>query len=442
VRPHLGPTRLTLLGIAVFLTLLLSFRLNVFLILPKAVFDTFQADSQSLVFVKLHEMSAGSNLHDGGFLRMEPNFFQRLTPAPDPASVKRYNSQFGLQGWCIGVLHRVSGGTPEATCALAEWMMSGIFTAILTGYVLLLATRHGAGAAGFAFVFVLFSVHLLPYARNLYWAAFTLILPAVLAHGLLPGAIYNRQKLWWFLGLFGAAVYLKCLCGYECITNITLSAAPVLLFHNLRVGMTWKPMVALQAKVFGIAIAAFFLALVTHFSALSAAIGGPGAAFQAIAERATQNTVNASSVIGDPIKDKYSKPGIGHAVLFAKYLSMEAVNIGIRPAFGDGDYYVARATQAALVLGSVILAALLYRRSFANTDGAQGDRAMAASLIFAFVCSCSWIVAARVHSIVHTHLVSIVFMFPFGLHLCAAVAWYIHPQRTPIGDTPVDFHAT
>ena|GEM_PF-6290167 len=419
-----------LLALAFFVALLTSFGGNFFRIVPQDKFSFFQADSQSLVRMKLLETANGQGVVEGGFLRMNGPFFKASAAngdaAFDPQETGRYNSQLGLQGLFAAVLSKTFSLSADQTVLLAQWLVAASGAAVFGAFFYFLLTKYGTLAALPGALIIFFSVHILYFAHNLYWVSFSLFLPYVVTLWLYPAAVFSRRAFNLLAGLLFAITYIKCLCGYEFITNIVLSASPVLLFVGIVRSIPWRRMLAHQSIFAFACILGFLLAMATHLTFLAASLGSVEAAITAVADRALQNTVDATSLTSNIVAAKYVTPGTGTILAIIKYLSFPAVNIGSYPPFGDNEYFVFRSTYFGPFALSVIMASACFtaaRRRVIDPALRLSLNGVAASLPWAFVCSISWIVAAKVHSIHHFHLVSIVLCFPFLLHLglCLAV---------------------
>lgn len=138
-----------------------------------------------------------------------------------------YYSQLGLHGMTVSWLYR-GFGIDVAT-------MRNVASALLAVVAVLLAFLYwrlfGFWFAAVFIVTLVLSPWMTSFGRNLFWVAFTWILPAVF------GVLVVLSRSWWaktgwLLGLYGAFL-LKCLCGYDYLSSVVLfAAAPgaVLLF--------------------------------------------------------------------------------------------------------------------------------------------------------------------------------------------------------------------
>jgi hypothetical protein len=419
------------LTLLVFLTLLVSFKANIFRIAKQDRFLRFHAGAQTLIEAKLADGAAGKGIWDGGGLLFNrPLFFDKVENA-DPGLSGRYNSQFGLQGYLARLMQSCTGLGVDRMMRGLEWLVSGALALLFSIFYHHLSKKFGLIAALPGVLLVLFSIHLLIMARNVYWIPFALFLPSVVAAMLLPAAWDDRRIMIVTGLLFFASILFKCLCGYEFVTNLVLSASPALLFYGLICRDSWKKQLVRQSAFFVIGVAAFAVALAIHLITLSVSLGSPQESWAAVADRASHNTYAGDVLAEREYALKYLKPYVGLPLLIAKLLSFDAMNIGVYPNFGEGNYHAARFTYwGLLAIGACLCipgwVALVQGglRNFQMNEWV----AVSLSLPWAFVCSVSWVVAARGHSIEQMELGVIYFLFPFMVHLwfcMAVIIWKI-----------------
>lgn len=167
------------------------------------------------------------DLHDIEFLNMQ------MEPQPK-GELYVYPSQFGLQGRVFRSVakymdYNTSIQYLKLLCSIGT---AGVFCLIC----FLLYRKYNGLLAGCFYITFLLSPWIVNFARNLYWVEFTWFLP--IAVGLLC-AIKIDSKRWRFLSYIvgWAAIFIKCLCGYEYLTAIMLGMISFLLadwFEALR----------------------------------------------------------------------------------------------------------------------------------------------------------------------------------------------------------------
>ena len=420
----------TLVFAATTLTLFSSFAFNTFRIVPQDDFVAFQSDSQALVTLKLIEITEGMPINEGGFLRANKAFQQNQPAArpDDPSATKSYNSQFGFQGLCISVLHTIAKASPAETVVISEKVIAMLTAALLAGFITRLFVLYGSVAGVVAFTLIFFSVNIILFARNLYWASFLIYAPYILCAMFYPTAARNGgMRLAGLALLVAVVVFIKCLCGYEYITILILSCSPFLLYEGIRKSFPLRKIISHQAIFVVVTLLAFIFAFGTHIALLSVQLGNFEAAYSGVLERAAKNTIDTASLTGRSFEDKYT--GLkGTLFVVLKYLSFQAVNIGTFPAFGLQEYFAVRSTYFGIVLlAGLIVAACIYdgKRLFKVQNISYTYIAIAVSLTWSFFCSVSWLLFARSHVINHFPLGSIIFITPFFLHLCFSVASFL-----------------
>jgi hypothetical protein len=413
-------------SVILFLVLLFSFKENVFRIVKHDRFLRIHSGAQTLIEAKLADRSEGKTLFEGGLLRGNAPLFRGNVDKCDPNLSERYNSQFGLQGLTACLIQLVVGLEVKSMMQLGEWIVAGALALAFGLFFYCLAARFGLAAALPGAMLVLFSTHLLLMARNVYWLPFLLFLPSIVAHVLCPKALENSQVMRLLLASTFVVILCKCLCGYEFVTNLVLSASPVLLFWGLIKNEGVVKIFSRQATFFLLGVAAFLAALVIHLVFLGISLGGLGEAWAAVAERASHNTFNGDSLGERSYAVKYLEPGSGLVLLIFKLLSFNALNLGFYPSFGEQEYYVFRFAYWGLVALASILCIpgwLVFLRRGGWSKKLDVWMAVSLSLPWSFICSLSWVIAARGHSIEQMELGVIYFLFPFIVHFwfCLAV---------------------
>ncbi|RYD85595.1 MAG: hypothetical protein EOP84_02035 [Verrucomicrobiaceae bacterium] len=418
-------TKLFAAGAMLFLTLV--FGGNILRTVPNSEFRSFQADSQALVEIKIYELALGETVTSGGFLRRQDEYanqgINRDATIIQRDNTSRYNSQFGLQGLVSALFARSMPLSPKSAITALEWLAAASSALVLTWFLCILFTRYGGVGAVIATFLFAFIPIVVMYGRNLYWVPALLFLPYVIALHFYPRA-YTAKKIFPALvGAIFAAVFVKCLCGYEFITCIVLAPTVVALGFGIASKQTLRTIATHCTILAAAAVLAFVLALATHLTFLSISLGGIDQAAAVVSERAFSNTINKAAIAPEPALIKYSSGVSGIILLVMRYLTLGAIDIGIYPGELEKGYYLLRASFGGLTAIALGLSAtLIMRRS-------RLDVGMGISLLFSLLASVSWIISARVHSLHHFHLATIVFIIPFVLQLCVSFSTLIRTDR-------------
>ncbi len=176
-----------------------------------------------------------------------------------------YLSQFGLQGILLAKMHNPPFNFSVIGISIAASVIFSLLTAAAFS-VPVSKINHIAGfpAVALYWVSLAFSPWVLPFSYSLYWVPFTIIIPALIP--LCLGPWMHDKRKWIVLSLVVIAMLVKCLCGYEYITTITLFACAGYVFSLMRTGM--KVRVSSLTLIFAACVVGFLLAIFIHVSQL------------------------------------------------------------------------------------------------------------------------------------------------------------------------------
>lgn len=181
-----------------------------------------QADMNLIITLKADK---ALNAYKYGDL-LKARFYDKGGNQIQTKSLASYKSQYGLQGRIFRYIarHITKDQVLEVLNTLCAILTATVFVII----VILLKKKYGIlMAACFGITFFL-SPWIVNFARNLYWVQFTWFIP--MAVGLFCANYMQSKKCRYlsFILLF-ASVFIKCLCGYEYITDIMLGSIAFLL---------------------------------------------------------------------------------------------------------------------------------------------------------------------------------------------------------------------
>jgi hypothetical protein len=413
-----------------------SFKTNLFYIAPAGQFPTFERSGQSLVVAKLDEITQGKGVFEGGFLRGNGPFYHGRVEECDTDLNIRYNSQLGLQGLAFASAHHLLGWETKRTIVWIEWVVAASMALAAVFFLFVLGSRYGCTAVLLPGALIFFSVDILLFAKNAYWVSFTFFLPYITALWLYPKMLAEKMRPAVFGLALGGTVFLKASCGYEFITNILLSACPLILCLGLADGRSWKKLLSDQLCWGSFSLAGFLAAMLCHFIFLSTSLGNWESAVNAVASRANAHTLEpVNGVMGQPVLLKYLQPGVGTLLALFKFPFHMAVNFGAFPPLGGGDYFILRGSYWGLVfLAFVVItvAWLLARSIYLGQPEGRLLWGIVFSLPASWIFSMSWLIAAKFHAVLHMYLISITFCFPFLFHLCFSLAVVVSLVLRPL----------
>ena len=341
------------------------------------LFEGFQADSQWLVIHGIngvYQNKAAANASYGLFIN------DALTP---------YSSQVGLQGHLYRLASRLtklflSAERAEELLQLGCSLLMGV---VACGIVWLLYKKYGKLLAGTFYAVFCLSPWVVNFARNLYWVEFTWFLPMLIG---LVCVVYGHSRS--MTAAAFAAIFLKCLCGYEYISSIMLG---LILFPVVE----WVVCLAGRDRagarrwfwcVFRLgcaALAGFAAALCLH-----ALLRGEGSLLTGLKIIYEQDVLRRTfggdaAVLGEVYRESLEASiwqTVSRYFDFGVYFSTQVI-LGI-----DGNLFTPMVLCAA--------AAALWLRK--EADGVRN----LALYLFSAMIPLSWMVLAKAHSYVHVHM--------------------------------------
>ena len=385
--------------------------------------DTYQTGSwdetsQSLVFGRVLQIQNNQSA-PGGFLGnyavegydpQQDRYLFRDNAPVTPDEYVPYTHQSGLQGVVFGWLNKVfsfidQGG--EARERMLYTANSVLFYAASLVLAWAAARTFGPTAGLGWLAAVLTAPWVQRGMKNLYWCLWTWWLPALA--GLLLWRLARRRgrvPRWGYALLF-AAVFVRCLCGFEFVSDFlilgeaALFAAWVTALARREPAQPWffRMVWAGFASVGG-----FAAALVVWFVQNVLYFGDAGKALASILEAATRHSLG-----GDE----------GIPAIIAQYLTSADPVVQIGP--------LALPPLALIVVGAAALALMALAQRF-GLRPAGSLPGLAALWGLGLLAPLSWMVLAKMHCQIHTHLVPMLWNFalaPLTLTVVGALVWQV-----------------
>ncbi|MDX6767750.1 MAG: hypothetical protein SFU85_13285 [Candidatus Methylacidiphilales bacterium] len=377
---------------------------NIFRISEQGYWYGFQKDSQSLVEVRMIDTERGLSPLQGGNLRQNVPFFQHRGIL-DHELTKPYTSQFGLQGFVTAWITEAGIGPAVAWVRYHEIIVAALTCLTLALWVRWIGLEFNTAAAVLMALGIFFAPLPASMGRNLYWVPFTFYLPVLAACFGASRWLRNEQSadsfasvlrsrwVWLAVPLF---VLVKCLCGYEYLSNLVLGCAVPFLYLGMREGLPfWKKIVPSCALVCALACTGFFVAFAIHLVFVTKVVLPDGGGFSAVMERISSNTIMPAH----PMFQEMHGVKL-YTMLIMKYLVVDAVDVGIKIPFGRGDFYFFKATYQGILAMLGLYTAGVY------LSGKYQDQKVHAALWTALISwglSFSWLFLAKGHQH-HFHL--------------------------------------
>ena len=182
--------------------------------------------------------------------------------------LKIYNQQFGLQGSFFSFLYN--------TLNLSNVNMLYIINVLCTSFIIIyllnwIYCEFGSIAMFFSAIQFLVFTHFFKMERNLYWVMWTWFFP-------MCASIYsmknNKRELYHYVSIFYliilpfTSILLKCLNGYEFISNILINMEIPVIYYSLKKKEKLSLLIK-KCSIVGISgILGFFAAVILHLKKL------------------------------------------------------------------------------------------------------------------------------------------------------------------------------
>ncbi|HBA84319.1 MAG TPA: hypothetical protein DCZ95_09525 [Verrucomicrobia bacterium] len=204
---------------------------------------------------------------------------------------KVYTSHCGMNGILPGILIRLTGKSMAEFVPFYYRFTSFMLALGLTLFALVLIREFG-WAAGIVFLLLVPCADWIVFAgRNISYLFYFYVFPFFAAWLLYPRVQSGRMKMWAFLSIIGALVFLKATAGYEFITNVILGATVAPLYYGVSQKRSWQEISKSMAKVVAVGVFAFLMAATVNLLQNAAYYGSLSKGFQAIAQKAAARTM-------------------------------------------------------------------------------------------------------------------------------------------------------
>ncbi len=344
----------------------------------------------------------------------------RLGPENRP-----YYAHPGYQAFLLAVLQRVTNGGPAAIYSNGLILFAILTSLTLTVLLTAIWREFGPASAISVFVLLMLSDWLVFIGASAYWASFTIYLPMATAWLIYPAVVRKQVAVSYMVLLLSLLVFVRCtLGGYEFISNILLGFTVPVVYYRVKSGSS-LPHVAREVALLSAGGAVgFVLAFAAHCCALGHQLGSWRLAATTVIGRATPRMVGLTSGPLQITQADRLPAFLQHAPLdlvkAGAYLSNSIVTV----PFITGLHVL-----LAFAVAMQILLFALYRQHLANPQGAARVkvRAMFISLLWSFVCGCSWLVLMPGHMRPHVYFATIVFYVPWLITLQIFAAVTVSP---------------
>lgn len=367
--------------------MVLSFNNNIFRIGTMSTFKIFQMDSENLVRGAILRDKYNLNKSKYGLYTIVKN-----NPEDNEFEVKEYKSQVGIQGTVFAFLQNKLHFSIRELHLLCSITLS----IILVGICYLLKEKYGTLFAMIFYIVFILSPWIVYFAKNLYWVEFTWFLPLLLCL-----LLEKTRKIKICIPLIFMSVLLKCLCGYEYLSTILLTAITFLIVDFIGKKGERKELFKMILMVGLASILAFVVAICIH-----AYLRGDGDIIHGARDIFTQDVmkrtmatsidqVNISEIKEKDLKYIKDSIDVKYTYVITRYFNFTTDIIkGISGEYFINIYII---SLIALIVGIII-----------------EDKIDYMLLYFIFLLgTLSWFILAKSHSYIHTHMNYVLWYFGF-----------------------------
>ncbi len=353
----------------------------------------FQCDSEDLVVGPLYAIKEGVDLDMGSYGLGRLSFGDRTgvvyinvtqngASFSEPYSYKVYDSQIGIQGMIfMGITKIVS---PFMSFKMIYHGFRLCCLLLFVGVIFLIAwqlkERYGSLLAVVFGSVAFLSPWTVNFAANLYWLEFTWFLPLFLGLFILNHP--DKEVLTYVL--FYVSVLFKCMCGYEYLSTILMSGILFLLLEWMLHKEERKRLLKTVFIIGVLSVLAFLTSYLIHAYIYGSGSIGEGLKLMKVnlVERRTYG--DASNY--DPA--------------YAESMKASAFDV-LRKYIGLDDQH----SKKILFLFLSAIAALVIE--FVDKDKNRTFDLWA--FVISFLAPVSWLVLAKSHSYIHTHISFVLF---------------------------------
>jgi hypothetical protein len=435
------------IALLMLLAAFLSYNYNFFLVTNDQLFTAHQLDSEQLVLDGiLHKSSDDGLLRLGTYPRPEiENSIdisrQLYEEQLISGEFKEYKSQFGLQLHFFYFISQAINRNVNFLQSIPAFLMSLIVMLFFIVIEREFSLRH----ALFFCLPLIFSPWVVIFARNLYWVEATWFLPTVITLYFGRRSLASAKGTVIMTAILFVSFLIKCLCGYEYLTTIGLSACVPLVYYaaQTRIGIK-RTLVQLMICCAALSFA-FSIALIMHSFSLNSTSKNPlneiiltakiRLSGQDPVELAKEFSKDAADQEESQLEfiDKYSKSlTCNRFMVAARYFVMphavpwidrirlnDADQIVVdefrdNPSLGEIRSSISRISSPVsvflltssrtvfLFFNLLVLRIILKRKDF-----------LSLAVAFSILAPLSWFIIAKGHSYIHDHMNFVLWYLPY-----------------------------
>lgn len=321
-----------------------------------------------------------------------------------------YYSQIGLQGIFYSTIYSTIGDFTDNKYLIEffRWSNSFLLSVIVFSICYIIAIKYNYLMAIIWGLIFLFSPYILNFSHNLYWVEFTWFLPILIGLIAATDSInFKFKNLFVAIGIF-LSILIKCLCGYEYLSTIMIIMTMFVL-SDLIASIFARNSLVMKRK-----LKLFFIIALCGLSAFTAALFMHG-----------YSRGNGDILIGIHSiyeKDILRRTIIGNENNFTSSNSivMESIKVPttkvitkyFKPYSENQNFVIKLAGKSFWPLSVIALIIMIYRLYYRRCNQIENIQIMSLFMI-SLVSTLSWIILAKSHSYIHTHINYVLWFFGY-----------------------------
>lgn len=381
--------------LAGFCILTFNFYNNMWKLTDQNWFVSWQTDSDALVIGRIMESRLhGMTSHCGSMgWTANPQEQKKAFYENRPYnSYIAYSGNAGFQGYCLGLLDKLTGLSPEQAMRyfyLFNASLIALFVMLATAWV---GREVGICAAILSFSTLFYSEWMIVSAKSLYWMPWTMLLPCM---GI-ASIFYLEEKLgkyktyWLFLSAF-IPMLIRNLCGYEFTSSIMITATLPLFYYGIKNKWPYQAF-AMRFTIVSMALlVSFAVAVGIHMTLLTLGLGTFEQAFASLKARiAYRSGMGDISFITNPELIKSLQVPLWDVI--SVYFTCG------NPIYSLGDFQIRM--KDIFTFYCLILAGIFFFKK-ENWKNRQTIAIIVVSFL-AWIAPLSWFILSKGHSYIHT----------------------------------------
>jgi len=384
----------------ILLFLILGFYKNIYHSSEYALFDTWQADSEDLVFGRIVNSENYGFFSNSGLLIKSSSQDAKtcyLTNKP-LENYEIYNSQIGLQGHFFSLLNSILPTSNLIKTQLYYLINCILLILVIYGLYNWIFKELGPTSAFFVILSFILNSWITMGARNMYWVIWTLLFPMMgVALILQKGDIKNHKyKVYLFTFI---SVFIRAACGFEFISTVLISIELPIIYYAIKNKYKLKLFLETVIRIGISGLIGFLVALIINLYQKANYMGN-----LSVAALSLKNNIAYRTGL---FKGNYDE-------IIEKSLNIPLQNV-IKIYFKEGNSIILGYPMISLIVLLIIFTIILFVMKYLHKIDTKQYRSLFAFNIMTWIslsAPLSWIVLAKAHSYVHQHINYILWSIP------------------------------